>query len=296
MLREAIRFLEEYLRGHGPAAVVKAAVGLMSFAVLLGAVLGSTAIKAGALVTAILLIATAGIALLTQLKVERRELETLKNLVAEYSRIINTQESAFKFVDWDETVVIGDSGDTRSTTKIKVRTARDGVRFIRLRFGCGWPQPRRERRKVQITVRSLLADGSPGPTLPTTVLWPRAGAMAAIAHFHAPLAANSEVSFSVDLFWPKMCAPLMDGAPDEFALMFWEPIPRATYRVLLPEGAQAYFEPLGRTATFKSIRLRAKIDDGGREKITFRLSDLPIRHRAGMRLQLKDVRRAPLAL
>ena len=63
MLRETILFLEEFLHGHGASAVVKAAVGIMSFAVLLGAALGSTAVKSGALVTVVLLITIAGIAL-----------------------------------------------------------------------------------------------------------------------------------------------------------------------------------------------------------------------------------------
>ena len=72
MLREAILFLEEFLHGHGPPAVAKAVVGLMPFAVLLGAVLGSTAVKAGALVTALLVITAAGIALLTSRRTDRR--------------------------------------------------------------------------------------------------------------------------------------------------------------------------------------------------------------------------------
>ena len=74
MLRETILFLEEFLHGHGPPAVAKAVVGLMSFAVLLGAVLGSTAIKAGALVTVIFVITAAGIGLVTRLRAARREL------------------------------------------------------------------------------------------------------------------------------------------------------------------------------------------------------------------------------
>lgn len=292
MLRETILFLEEFLRGHGPPAVARAAVGLMSFAVLIGAVLGSTAIKAGALVTAVLLIATAGIALLTRRSVERRELETLRELVAQYCGLVQAKGPAYQVIDWEEAAVIGDRGDTRSKLKVKLRVTRDDLRFIRLRFGCGWPQPTRFRRNVHLAARNLLVDGSPGTSLRTTVSWPRAGAMAAIVHFHTPLAANSEVSFTIDLIWPRRCAPLLDGAPDEFGLMFWEPTHRATYRVLLPKGAEAYVEPVGRTESFKGIRLDRKVDDHGHETIIFRLSDLPIRHRAGMRLQLKETRQA----
>ncbi|GLY51953.1 hypothetical protein Lesp01_56090 [Lentzea sp. NBRC 102530] len=290
MLRETILFLEEFLRGHGPPAVAKAAVGLMSFAVVIGAVLGSSAIKASALVTAVLLIVATGIALLTRRRAERRELEDHRYLVAQYCKFINDRWPSFEVISWEETAVIGERGDTNSKLKIKLRATRDDVRFIRLRFGCGWPQPARYRRAIRMTVRNLLIDGSPGTTLRTTVSWPRAGSMAAIAHFHTPLTANSEVSFTVDLNWPKRSAPLLEGAPDEFGLMFWEPTHRATYRVLLPKGVEAYAEPVGRTESFAGVELLRRVDDDGREMIICRLSELPIRHRAGMRLQLKEAR------
>lgn len=288
MLRETILFLEEFLRGHGPSAVAKAAVGLMSFAVLIGAVLGSSAVKAGALVTAVLLIVAIGIALLTRRRAERRELEDHRYLVAQYCKFISDRWPSFQIINWEETAVIGERGDTHSKLKIRLKATRDDVRFVRLRFGCDWPQPARYRHRVGLTVRNLLIDGSPGTTLRTTVSWPRDGSMAAIAHFHTPLTENSEVSFTIDLNWPKRSAPLLDGAPDEFGLMFWEPTHRATYRVLLPKGVEAYAEPIGRTESFEGVRLCRKVDDDGRQAITCRISELPIRHRAGMRLQLKE--------
>ncbi|WP_394614088.1 hypothetical protein JNUCC0626_29970 [Lentzea sp. JNUCC 0626] len=264
----------------------------MTFAVLLGAVLGSTAVKAGALVTAILLIVVTGIALLTRRRAERRELEDHRDLVSQYCKFINDRWPSFQVIDWEETAVIGERGDTHSKLKIRLRAIRDDVRFIRLRFSCGWPQPSRYRRRVRMTVRNLLVDGSPGTTLRTTVSWPRAGSMAAIVHFHTPLTTNSEVSFTIELTWPKKCAPLLEGAPDEFGMMFWERACRITYRVQLPKGAEAYVEPIGKTEDFTGVRLRRKVDDDGRETIICQLSDLPIRHRAGMRLQLKEARRA----
>ncbi len=262
-------------------------MGLMSFAVLLGAVLGSTAIKAGALVTAILLITAAGIALIAGRGAERRKLEEHKDLVSRYCRLLDEMQPSYEVLDWDKTAVIDERGDTHIKLKVKLRPTHENFWFVRLRFGCGWPQPGRYRHRVQLTVRNLLVDGSPGTTLRTTVSWPRDGAMAAIVHFHTPPVVNSEVSFIVDLAWPKMCAPLLDGAPDEFALQFWQPVSRATYRISLPKGTEAYVEPIGRTEAFSGFRLRRKADDSGRETIIFRLSGLPIRHRAGVRLQLR---------
>ena len=116
--------------------------------------------------------------------------------------------------------------------------------------------------------------------------------MSAIVHFHTPPAANSEVSFTIDLFWPKRCAPLLDGTPDEFVLKFYQPVSCASYRVLLPKGTEVYVEPIGKTVAFNGLQLSRTADDSDRETITFQLSDLPMRHRAGVRLQLKDAHRA----
>lgn len=292
MLREMVLFLEEFLREHGSPAVVKAAVGLMSFAVLLGAVLGSTAIKAGTLITAIFLIMMTGLALMARHRADRREIEGLRELAARRDRATSPDEPAHEVVDWEEAALIGHRGDTRSRLRVRVRASHGDLHVFRLRFSCGWPQPERYQRNVRMTVRGLLVDGSPGTTLRTLVSWPRPGSMAAIVHFHSPVPAGSEVSFLIELFWPRRCAPLLRGAPDEFNLMFREPTRRATYRILLPKGTDAYVEPVGKTTSFNGIRWRRKTDDHGHQTITFRISEPPVRHRAGVRLQLKNTRRA----
>ncbi|MET9628190.1 hypothetical protein ABZX92_12075 [Lentzea sp. NPDC006480] len=264
----------------------------MSFAVLLGAILGSTAVKAGALVTAILVIIVSGIALLTRRRAERRELEVHKDLVSQYCKLLDAGQPSYEVIDWDKTAVIGERGDTHIKLKVKLRATHDDFWFVRLRLVCGWPQPSRYRRQVRMTVRNLQVDGSPGTTLRTTVSWLRDGAMAAIIHFHTAPALNSVVSFTVDVDWPKMCAPLLEGSPDEFDLMFWQTVRRSTYRVVLPKGIGVYVEPIGKTEDFKGFRWRKKAGDDGREVIVFRLSDPPVRHRAGVRLQMKQAHRA----
>lgn len=138
--------------------------------VLLGAVLGSTAIKAGA--TVILVITAAGIALLTRRGVKRRELEVHKNLVSlvsHYCRLLDSIRPAYEVVDRDETATIGDRGDTHTKLKIKLRATREDLSFVRLKFGCGWPQPSCYRSGSGRPCANLLADGSPGTTLRTTV-------------------------------------------------------------------------------------------------------------------------------
>jgi hypothetical protein len=290
MLRETILFLEEFLRDHGPPAVAKAVVGLMSFAVLLGAVLGSTAIKSGALGAVILLVAVAGIALVTNLGVERRDLEAQKTLVSRYCNHIDKIRSAYQICEWNETLSVQDRGDTRAKVTVKLRPLQNDLLFIRLKFGCGWPQPARYRRKVELTVRSLLVDGSPGTTLHKTVSWLKDGTMTAIIHFHTPPPENSEISFSIELEWPKRCLPLTEGSPDEFTVMCRQAVTHAIYRIVLPAGADVYTESIGEASI--DYRLNKHQDDAGRQTITLELSDLPARHCAGVRMQLKQRTRA----
>ncbi|MFC3898666.1 hypothetical protein ACFOWZ_44980 [Lentzea rhizosphaerae] len=286
LLREMILFLEEFLRGHGPPAVAKAVVGLMSFAVLLGAVLGSTAVKSGALVAAILLVTVGGIALVTNRGAERRDLEVQKMLVSRYCNHIDRTSSAYEICEWNETLVVRERGDTHAKVTVKLRPLQNDLMFIRLKFGCGWPQPARYRRGVQLTVRSLLVDGSPGTTLHKTVSWPKDGTMTAIIHFHTPPPENSEISFSIDLEWPKRCLPLAEGSPDEFSLMCRQRVTRAVYRIVLPAGADAYTEPIGEPSA--GYRLSKGQDVDGRRTVTLELADLPARHCAGVRMQLKQ--------
>lgn len=290
MLREAILFLEEFLRGHGPPAVVKSVVGLMSFAVLLGAVLGSTAIKSGALVAAILLVTAAGIALATSRGAERRDLEAQKALVALYCNHIDKIRSAYEIREWNETLVVRERGDTNAKVTVRLRTLQSDLLFIRLKFGCGWPQPARYRRKVELTVRKLLVDGSPGITLEKTVSWPKDGTMTVIIHFHSPPPENSEISFSIELEWPRRCLPLKEGSPDEFSLMCRQPVTRAVHRIVLPPGTDVYTEPIGETSC--GYRLTTGQDDDGRRTSTLEVSDLPARHCVGVRMQLKQRSRA----
>ncbi|RAS64126.1 hypothetical protein C8D87_106532 [Lentzea atacamensis] len=290
MLREAILFLEEFIRGHGPPAVAKAVVGLMSFAVLLGAVLGSTAIKSGALVAAILLAATAGIVLAANRGSERRELEAHKELVSRYCNHIDKVRAGYQIREWDETMVIGDRGDAQAKVTVRLRPLRADLLFIRLKFGCGWNQPARYRHRVRMSVRNLLVDGSAGTTLQKTLSWPKDGAMTAIIHFHSPPQEDSEISFAVELDWPKRCLPLMEGSPDEFALMFAQPVAHAIYKVVLPTDTDAYVEPIGQTPD--GYRLDKCQDDMRRQTITLELFDPPVRHRAGARLELVKEQRA----
>ena len=59
----------------------------------------------------------------------------------------------------------------QETIIVRAKTLIDDIEFFRLRFGPGWDQPRRYRRKVMVNVRSLSAEGIPGTRLETTKSW-----------------------------------------------------------------------------------------------------------------------------
>jgi hypothetical protein len=248
---------------------------------------GSTAIKASALVTAVLLLVSAGVALLAKAQSDRRELELHKELVSRYCNVIDNLQPTYRIVDWRESMTIGERGDTHTKLKVTLRSLQPELRFVRMKFGCGWPQPRRYRRRVRMTVRRLQVNGSPGTKLTETSSWLSEARMDAIIHFPAPRPQNSEVSFTVDLVWPRRCAPLSEFAPDEFTLKFKQPVEHASYQVILPKGVDCYLEPVDGCESLTGFQISKGEDGNGHKTVTVEVRDLLPRQRAGVRLELK---------
>lgn len=260
----------------------------MSFAVLLGAVLGSTAIKSGSLVAAVLALTAGGIALLNHRKAERRELEQQKRLVSLYCKLLYRQAPTYELSDWDETFVIDERGDSHERVRVRARALCSDLRFIRLRFGCGWDQPTRFRKRARMSVRNILVDDSPGTALQQTTSWNVDGTLDVMIHFPEPPDAGSEVSFVVDLVWPGRCAPLIDQAPDAFSVAFKQRVAHVRYLIIAPPGASTYSEPIGQRECSSRYRLIVTTNDEGREHITFETFDLRPKHRVGVRLEIRD--------
>lgn len=298
MLREWIAFLDEFLRGHGAAAVAKAAVGIMSFSVLLGAVLGSAAIKSGALATTTLLMSAAGIALLHRLRTQSRELEQQKGLVAQYGKMLDEHVATYQIIDWDTTFVIDERGDAQERLRVRARAVSAELRFVRLVFGCGFPQPPRFRKRVRLSVRKILVDGTPGTSLSQTITWPRNGTMVVMIHFPEPPKQHDEVSFSIDIAWPGRCAPLVEGHPDEYRIKFAQPVQHVRYRIFVPPDTSTYSEPIGSEKCADRYRLTTTRTEEGREVVTFEAFDLPALHKVGARLELRKntTDRAPVGV
>ncbi|MEV8440154.1 hypothetical protein AB0425_22480 [Actinosynnema sp. NPDC051121] len=289
MLKRFVKWLDGLLVDEGSATVVKAVVGIMSFAVLLGAVLGNAAVKAGALVAAILLVLSAALLLLADRRELVREVESYRAIVSQLAQVASGDRNpAYRISDWDEFVAIEPNGDGRRRITIRAEVSSNDLWVVPLIQGCGWPQPAKFRNQVRVAVRRLLSGDAPGVSLTTTSTWVADGKSVLIIHFPEPLQSGTEITIAVEVFWPGMCAPLMrDQSPDKFTLRFATPVAHARYRVLLPRGFDAYSEPIGFESGNDDLVLGASVVGNGQPIFVFEGGDLPMRHDIGMRLELK---------
>ena len=220
---------------------------------------------------------------------DRHEVEELKQLVSRYcNRIDELKPAAYDFREWDETLTIGARGDTHAKANIRLRVRQPDLMFVRLKFACGRPQSARIRRLVRTTVRGLLVDGSPGTKLQTTCRWTNDRTTDVIVHLPSPQKAGTEVSFTVDLDWPRRFAPLLSGVPTEFTVVNRHPAAHVVHRVVLPAGTSSYLEPIGNPAEFAELRAKTAEDGSDRETVIFELFGVPARQRVGVRLELKE--------
>ncbi|MEV1115005.1 hypothetical protein AB0I91_08045 [Actinosynnema sp. NPDC049800] len=290
MLQRFVHWLDDLLADEGAPVVVKAVVGVLSFAVLLGAILGSAAVKAGALVAAILVLLSLGLLLLADRRGLVRQVESYRTIISQLVDVASgDQRPAYRIVDWDEFVGVDSNGNARRRTTIRAKVLSKDLWVVPLVQGCGWPQPSRYRRQIGVAVRRFLGGDLPGASLTTTSTWVADGKFVLIVHLPEPPPEDSEITIAVEIEWPGMCAPLMrDRTPDDFTFRFATPVRHARYKVALPRGYDAYYEPIGFEEDHNGFTLGPAEDESGRSIFVFEGFDLPMRHGMGMRLELKE--------
>ncbi|TQM80049.1 hypothetical protein FHX81_2372 [Saccharothrix saharensis] len=289
MLARFIAWLDDLLAAEGSPAIVKAVLGILSFAVLLGALLGNAAVKAGALVAALLVLLSGVLVLLADRRATLRRLEVHRRLVSHYTKLASDHDPLeYRVMDWDDFYTVEPNGDTRKRLTMRAHVLVDGLWAVRLEHGCGWPQPAKHRRRVAVVARKLQADDLPGPKLTTTSEWVAEGKFVLIIHFRAALPRGSSFGVVVECDWPGMCVPLMrDHTPDDFMLRFRTPVVRARHRVALPPGSDAYFEPLGFSDGDDGFEVVRAVDESGRPVFGVESTAVPHQESFGMRIELK---------
>jgi hypothetical protein len=290
MLRSFITWLDNYLAGEGPSAVVKAAIGFMSFAAVLGAILGSTAIRTGALVVVIFVILALMLILLADRRRIQWEADEHRRLLTLYCDfIIDRPKPAIRVLKWEQVVFIEPNGDSRETIMIHGIVLRDKLYFLALKASSRWEQPDWYRSKVKVKARSLTVDGARGTSWALTSSWRSDGQMDLLAHLHQPATYGSEIRLEIERYWPGKCIPLMvKNHPDEFTLRFTElmPMEDATYEVVLPSGVDAYYEPIGFTQPNGNYSIKSDRKQG-RCTFVFVAKSMPPNQSIGIRLEIK---------
>lgn len=294
MFKGFIAWLDYYISREEPSSVLKAMVGLMAFAGLLGTIFGNQPIRAGAFVVVIVFVASIMLLLLADRRHLKQAYDTHRMLLARYCNFVidNSPDPLVSIEAWQQRVVIHANGDVREVLTLRAVALREKVYFIRLRAGSRWDQPEKHQRDTKIMARSLLVNGAPGPRWNVTSTWQSAQKMTSILHLHHPIKRGEEVLFEVIRTWPGKCLPLIRGDTETFSFRTSPllEIQHVEYSVVLPNGFDAVYELIGAGAPGILLSADLEYDKDGRKVLVWRADKVPARMELGMRLELNSPR------
>lgn len=294
MRRSFIFWLDNYLDDKDSSTVVGSVVGLMSFTVLLGVILGNIAVKLGLLAGAILVVLSFMLILLRDRKRLKREIDSRGELLTGYcDQLYDESQSIALVKDWNQITTIDKDGDVSELITIQAVALQDYLYFLRFRTDPKWVQPHRYRRRVHVDFRSINGAGDRGPSWQVTPSWLPDGRLEMLAHLHSPIPMGTEIKIEIERRWPGKCAPLIkEGAPENFAFYFSHAlqIEHAKYVVVLPEDVEAYYEPIGFRQPNPDFSVQGGKNQDGRFEVALAVDNLPADTRIGMRLQRKNVK------
>ncbi|RSM76966.1 hypothetical protein DMH04_35540 [Kibdelosporangium aridum] len=219
----------------------------------------------------------------------RDELAVHQHLISRYSKFIDELHPMYQVLSWEQVAyVLNAQGDTQEFVTIRARVLRPDLQLIRFIFGCGWHQPAKFRSRIRIAVRNLTVGNIVGTSMTVTHSWLCDGKCDIIIHVPTPPKVGSEIRLLVIMDWPRKSAPLMANVADDFAFKFvQQDVKYVSYRVVLPRGFDAYHEPIGFDGDEDAFRIERSVAEDGRRQFFFEASNLPIMHRAGVKLELK---------
>lgn len=293
MLKSFVAWLDSYLAHRGAPAVIAGLVGIMSFAGLLGTVLGSQTVRAGAFAAVALLVVAGILFVLADRRRLQREYNIHRDLLAKYCDFIvdHRPEPLVLANEWDQTVFIQQNGDVRERLVVKATALREEVYFIRFYAGSEWEQPEKYRKKVRINARSLKVNGKSGPRWNVTRSWLSSKQMVMIVHLHSPVRAGEEIRLEIERFWPKKCQPLMcQGEPDDFIFHTGKmlQIDKVTFRVVFPGECNVSYDAIGFVDDATTgVHIGSERDADGRRVVTLYVDHLPVDARYGMKLDVE---------
>jgi hypothetical protein len=289
VFRSFIAWLDNYMAGEEPSSLLKSLVGLLSFSVLLGAIVGNTAVKAGGLVVVMLSILFVILALVADRKRLKRHKEKNRRLVSRYCDVLKTRlEWSWRITRWDQVVKIDSNGDTVQTISVHAVAECDYLDFFTLTVGAGWAQPEKYRDRVRLKVRSTRVVGREGPHCDVTQTWTGDHKLEALVHLPSPVERGAEFQVTAEWKWPAKCRPLMkEGTGEDFCLTMLRDTQQVRYIVLLPARTKVAHWPVGFTEGENGYKLRRSKTKSGQIQVVFAVTELPAARRVGIRLEVR---------
>lgn len=290
MFKYFTEWLDEYLRDHEPSVVLKAAVGLLAFASLLGAFFGSQALRAGAFVVVVFCMLSGVLLLLADRRDIRRQRDTYLHRLDWYYKVLSelSPEPLIAVENWDQRVEVEPNGDVREVLTLEAVAPREHVFFARLTARSLWDQPKRQLNGIRMTVRGIKPDGSRGPTWPLHSSW-KGDTLVSYLDLDPPLHRGQVIRFEMERTWPAKCLPLVrHHQPENFRLRTTNAleIRHAEYQVVLPRGREAVYELVG--ADEPDVQLTAEETlENNRRVYKWRADKVPTKTAVGIRLQLR---------
>lgn len=288
MLKSFAQWLDKFLQEEGAVGFIKGLLGLVAFGAVLSTLFGPVAIRAAFVTGAIVLVLLLLVHLTARVAKLEADSKEYRGLLSRYCKMLTElQPSLFDIKVWEQEAVIEANGDTHELITVNAVIRNAEARFFRLVFGAGWDQPKWIEKKVTARVRSLLVDGSMGPSFQVTSHWGPDGKLDMVSHFHSPAEVDSEVRLKMEWDWPKKCVPLMvQKKPDPFVFYFRQPVERATYKVVLPRGVNVHWDVVALNPIRDDFTITSSTN-AGRVEILLAIRNLPADRRVGMLLELQ---------
>ncbi len=291
MVRSFVLWLQDYVVHVGMIGVVEGALGILAFAGLLSALLGSVAIKAGALVAAGL--CTLG--LLVVLVADRTALllrsQLESQLIHRYCRDFTASYGyAWTVLEWDQLTVIESNGDSVQTIKCSAVVEWERLNFFSFWHGPGWDGlPDRLRRKVKISVRNPVVGQEGGTRSDVTWFWIKRNTVEVLAHFRESAKRGDIIGMAADLHWPSGCRRLVRGeCAEDFTVHFPTELRVIRQTIVMPSGCEVFYEAIGLDRdNGDDYTLASTVNNSGQCETVLEVRDLEGGRRVGLRLDLK---------
>lgn len=289
MLKGFIEWFEGHLIKVGVLGVAEGALTILAFGGIMSALLGSTVVKAAAVVVVMLANLGIFIILIAGRRELRRRSERDQVLLGHYCRVLRDRSDfSWRVISWREVITVKSNGDSSTVVTVTAVVESVLLDFFRLCLGAIWNQPHRYRKRVKVNARSLEVDGIGGTRYEVTSSWMPDGRLEFLAHFKSPLNLGEKIELVVELEWPGKCVPLVRyREPEEFRFHFRNRVEFAHYVVILPAGMEAYCQPIGFVPGQNRNSIKSSRNSAGQQELSFMAYDIPAREVVGMRLDLK---------